>query len=298
MSGRVHTERMHADELEVSEELVRRLVDTQFPRWREEPLARVPRWGTDNAMYRLGDRLVVRLPRREAGGGLAKELTWLPRLAPHLPVPVPVPVATGEPSNGYPCRWAVFTWLEGTPALEATVADHGGLARDLAGFVRALQAVDLPDEEVPGSRGAPLARQDAAVRAWIRQLVGEFDATAVTAAWERALATPAWDGPHVWMHGDLMPTNLLLRDGRLAGVVDWGTCTTGDPACEAMLAWMTLDAPSRPLFRALLGFDDATWARARGWALALAVGAVAYYPETYPVFAELGRRTLRAVLDD
>ena len=289
---------MHADELEIPEELVRRLVDTQFPQWSDEPLVRVPRWGTDNAMYRLGDELVVRLPRRTAGGGLAKELTWLPRLAPHLPVAVPEPVATGMPADGYPCRWAVLRWVEGTPALEATEIDHPRLAADLAGFVRALQAVERPDEEVPGSRGGPLAQQDAPVRAWIVQLAGEVETAAVTEAWERALATPAWDGPPVWMHGDLMPTNLLIRDGRLAGVVDWGTCTTGDPACEAMLAWMTLDAASRPAFRALLVFDDATWARARGWALSLAVGALAYYRETYPVFAALGRRTLSAVLAD
>jgi len=289
---------MHADELEIGEELVRRLVDAQFPHWRDEPLTRVARWGTDNAMYRLGDELVVRLPRRAAGEGLAKELTWLPRLAPHLPVPVPEPVATGEPAHGYPCTWAVYRWLVGTPALEANGVDQSGLAADLAGLVRALQAVELPEEEVPGSRGAPLAQRDAPVRAWIAQLAGEVDTTAVAEQWGRALATPAWDGPPVWMHGDLMPTNLLLRDGRLAGVVDWGACTTGDPACEALLAWMTLDASSRPAFRALLELDDATWARARGWALSCGVGALAYYRETYPEFAELGRRTLAAVLAD
>ena len=287
---------MHADELEIGEELVRRLLDTQFPRWRNQQLVRVPRWGTDNAMYRLGDDLVVRLPRRAAGGGLAKELIWLPRLAPRLPLPVSEPVAVGEPAHGYPCRWAVYRWLEGAPALGAADVDHDRLAVDLAGFVRALQAIELPDEDVPGTRGEPLERQDASVRAWIAQLVGEVDTAAVTAAWERALAAPVWDGPPVWLHGDLMPTNLILRDGRLNGVVDWGTCTTGDPACEALLAWMTLDARSRPAYRALLGLDDATWARARGWALACAVGALAYYRETYPEFAELGRRTLAAVL--
>jgi aminoglycoside phosphotransferase (APT) family kinase protein len=292
------SDRMHADELEIDEELVRRLVDTQLPQWRAEPLTRVARWGTDNAMYRLGDDLVVRLPRRAAGGGLAKELEWIPQLAPYLPVPVSEPVTTGGPAHGYPCRWAVYRWLDGTPALEATVVDHDGLAADVAGFVRALQAIEVPDEVVPGSRGAPLAQQDAAVRAWIAQLAGEVDTEAVTGRWEHALAAPVWDGRPVWLHGDLMPTNLILRDGRLAGVVDWGTCTTGDPACEAMLAWMALDAGSRPRFRSLLAYDDATWARARGWAVSSGVGALAYYRETYPVFAELGRRTLAAVLAD
>jgi aminoglycoside phosphotransferase (APT) family kinase protein len=291
---------MHADELAVTEALVRRLVDSQFPQWSGETLVRVPTWGTDNAMYRLGSALVVRLPRR-AGNvrALRKELEWLPRLAPRLPAPVPVPVAVGVPADGYPWDWAVYRWLEGTPALEAASIDQPRLAADLARFVERLQAVELPVPPLAGSRGVPLAEHAELVRARIPDLAGEFDAARVTAAWEQALAAPAWDGPPVWLHGDLMPTNLLIDDeGGLAGVVDWGTCTNGDPACEGLLAWMTLDEGSRDTFRTLLGLDDATWARARGWALSCGVMAVPYYRETYPVFAALARRTLAAVLAD
>jgi aminoglycoside phosphotransferase (APT) family kinase protein len=295
---------MHADELDIPEALVRRLVDAQFPQWAREPLVRVPTWGTDNAMYRLGGELVVRLPRRASTvAGLRKELRWLPRLAPHLSVPVPVPVASGSPGDGYPLDWAVYRWLDGTPALEVSIdnasIDGERLATGLAGFVRSLQAVEVPDPPLAGSRGVPLAERDDAVRGQIPELAGEFDTARVTAAWDHALAAPVWGGPPVWMHGDLMPTNLLIDgDGGLAGVVDWGACTNGDPACESLLAWMSLDAGSRRTYRALLGLDDATWARARGWALSCAVMAVPYYRETYPVFADLGRRTVASVLAD
>jgi aminoglycoside phosphotransferase (APT) family kinase protein len=295
---------MHADELDVPQALVRGLVDAQFPQWAGEALVRVPTWGTDNAMYRLGRELVVRLPRRAGTvSALRKELTWLPRLAPHLAagehgVPVPVPVALGSPGDAYPWDWAVYRWLDGTPALEASV-DYQRLAGDLAGFVGRLQAVELPGTPPTGSRGVPLAELDEPVHARIPDLAGEFDTAQVTAVWEHALAAPAWAGPPVWMHGDLMPTNLLIdRAGGLAGVVDWGTCTTGDPACESLLAWISLDAGSRSTYRTLLRVDEATWARARGWALSCAVQAVPYYRETYPAFADLARRTLAAVLAD
>ena len=289
---------MHSDEIEVPEELVRRLVDVQFPQWTGETLARVPTWGTDHAMYRLGSELVVRLPRRAINVvGLRKERRWLPRLAPCLPVPIPAPVASGRPGEGYPWEWAVYRWLEGTPALQASI-DYEQLAGDLARFVQALQAVELPDRPLPGSRGVPLAERDEPVRARIPDLADDVDTAAVTAAWEHALAAPVWDGPPVWLHGDLMPTNLLIREGGLAGVIDWGACRTGDPACEALLAWMTLDAESRRTFRAVLELDDATWARARGWALSCAVMALPYYRETYPVLANVARRTFAEVLAD
>lgn len=290
---------MHADELDVPEPLVRRLVDAQFPRWSDEPLARLPVWGTDNAMYRLGGHLVVRLPRRVQNvAPLEKELTWLPRFAPRLPVAVPTPEAVGVPGDGYPWKWAVYRWLEGTPALDASI-DYVRLAEGLAGLVQALQALPLPEVRPASGRGVPLAERADEVRARMPAIAGDVDAAAVARVWEHALAAPAWDGPPVWLHGDLMPTNLLIDDaGGLAAVLDWGACTTGDPACEALLAWMTLDVGSRRTFRELLGLDDATWARARGWALSCAVMALPYYRHTYPVLANVARRTFAEVLAD
>ena len=291
---------MHSDELDIPEELVRRLVDAQFPAWRALPLTRVPVWGTDNAMYRLGDELVVRLPRHEPSVlGLQKEQQWLPVLAPHLPVPVPEPVAAGTPAHGYPLPWAVFRWLDGIPAREAD-ADYDRLARDLAGFIRALQQVALPDRPVPSGRGIPLAEREVHIRARIPDLEEDgIDTDAVTAVWDHALAAEPWHGPPVWLHGDLMRTNLLLSDdGGLAGVIDFGACALGDPACEALAAWMSLTGETRGTFRELLGLDDAAWARARGWALSCAVMALPYYRVTYPEFAELARRTFAEVLAD
>jgi aminoglycoside phosphotransferase (APT) family kinase protein len=176
-----------------------------------------------NAVYRLGDELLVRLPRREAWvHGLETERVWLPVLAGRLPVPIPEPVAFGVPGEGFPLPWAVYRWVDGTPMLDAAYVDERGLAEDLAALVLALQRVEpSPSDRVPvGARGVPLAERDEAVRERIPELAGEVDTDAVTAAWEHALAAPVWDGPPVFMHGDLMPTNLLLRDGRLAGVLD------------------------------------------------------------------------------
>jgi aminoglycoside phosphotransferase (APT) family kinase protein len=214
-----------------------------------------------------------------------------------VPVPIPEPVAEGTPAEGYPWTWSVYRWLDGTPALDAEV-DHLALALDLAAFIRALQAVEVPDSPLPGSRGVPLAERDEPIREQIPRIADEFDPSRVLGVWEHALAAPVWDGPPVWLHGDLMPTNLLIRRRRLAGIVDWGSCTTGDPACEALTAWMSLTPEARPVFRRELELDDAAWARGRGWALSCAVMALPYYRETYPDFAQLARRTLATVLAD
>ena len=263
---------MHSDELEIDEALVRRLVADQFPQWAELPLRRVEPSGTDNAIFRLGDELAVRLARRrgpaQAGG---KEATWLPRLAPLLPVEVPVPVAQGRPAHGYPWFWDVQTWVEGeTVAVEEI--DVIQAARDLAFLVTALQRVD--PSGAPRGRGIPLAERDAGTRAWLARFDGD---PAVTEEWERALAAPPWDGPPVWHHGDLDARNWLVRDGRISGVIDWGAMGVGDPACDVMVAWKLHSAAARDAFRDALSTDDATWARARGWVLSQAVAALAYY---------------------
>lgn len=289
---------MHADELDITEALVRRLLQAQLPRWADLPL-RTLRWGTVNAVYRLGESLLVRLPRREEwADAIALEHTWLPFLAPRLPAAIPEPVALCVPGEGYPLPWAVFRWLAGTPMPEAYRVDQEGLAEDLASFVLAMQGIPLTGGEPTGGRGGPLADRDAPIRASIARLAGEVDADAVTAYWEHALAAPAWGGPPVWLHGDLMPTNLLIEQGRLAGVLDFGSCSVGDPACESLLAWMSLDRHGRTRYRTLVDLDDATWARARGWALSCAVMALPYYRETYPVLADVARRTFAEVLAD
>ncbi|WP_245872719.1 aminoglycoside phosphotransferase family protein [Deinococcus planocerae] len=296
-----NTGKMHEGEVETSAALVRSLLTAQFPHWADLPLSRVQSAGTDNAIYRLGDDLAVRLPRIHwATGQIDKEFRWLPRLAPLLPLTLPVPMAKGEPGEGYPWPWGVYTWLPGENATPARLADPNQAAVDLAGFILALQRIDpaggpLPE---PLGRGVPLATRDAFTREHIARLPGDLDAGTITAAWEHALRAPAWDRPPVWIHGDLQAGNLLAAHGRLRAVIDFGALQVGDPACELAVAWRMLDAEAREVFRAALSCDEATWARARGWALSVAVVEVAYYLHTNPVMVAAARHTLAEALSD
>ncbi|HSC50500.1 MAG TPA: aminoglycoside phosphotransferase family protein [Gaiellaceae bacterium] len=282
---------MHEDELPTDAPLVRRLLAAQFPHWAGLPVEPLDSSGTVNALYRLGRDLVVRLPRLEWGArALTLDREWLPKLAPLLPVEIPVPVARGEPSDELPWEWGVYPWLEGDHP------DRDARPEPLAAFVRALHDVRL--ERGPRARrGRPLAEvQDESVRAALRELEGTIDVEAASAAWEASLAASPWEGPSVWVHGDLLPGNLLVRDGVLTGVIDWGSLGVGDPACDLIPAWGALPADARDAFRAPLGVDDATWARGRGWALSIGLIALPYYVETNPVFAETARVLIRETL--
>jgi aminoglycoside phosphotransferase (APT) family kinase protein len=295
---------MHADELDVDVELGRRLLAEQFPEWADLPLEPVLPLGTDNANFRLGEELLVRLPRRPRTSlTLEKERRWLPRLAPHLPLGVPVPVAEGIPTAEYPFAWSVYRWLPGENAIVARIADPTQLAADLAELIAALQRIDVSDGPSPGEhnffRGVALAARDEAMRAGIAALRGELDTEAVTAAWDDALAAPEWQRPPVWIHGDLDARNLLVEDGRVSAVIDWGSAGVGDPACDVMVAWKLLPPDARRVFRAALEIDDATWRRGRGWAVSQAIGALGYYTEeTNAVLVREARQWLAEVLAD
>jgi aminoglycoside phosphotransferase (APT) family kinase protein len=274
--------------------LVRRLLADQFPQWADLPLKRVASSGTVNALYRLGDDLVVRLPLRPSGGAdIDLERTWLPRLAPLLPVPVPVPVGRGEPTDEMPADWGVYRWLPGEhPAEGSAGAD---LVSDLVGFIRAMSRVDLPDGP-PAYRGGSLHEQDAGTRKAIAELGDRVDTRAVTAAWKEALGMPEWSGPPVWLHADLMPGNLLVTDGRLSAVIDFGTLGVGDPACDLIPAWNLLTSSTRFVFRDGLDVDDATWVRGRGKALSMALIQLPYYWDTNPAMATNARYVIQEVL--
>ena len=285
---------MHADEVEVDEALVRRLLGEQFVHWVDLPLRRIEPSGTDHAIFRLGDELSVRLARRQGPTGPGgKEIDWLPRLAPLLPVEVPLPVAQGRPTGDYPWFWEIHSWVEGeTVAVEEIDAIQA--ARDLAALVGALQRVD-PTGAPPG-RGLSLAERDRDTRYWLARF---GDDPAVAAEWERALAAPAWNGPPVWHHGDLDARNWLVRDGRISGVIDWGLMGVGDPACDVMVAWKLHSSAARDAFREALPTDDATWQRARGWVVSQAVAILAYYtPETNPSLYHEAESWLDLVLSD
>lgn len=295
--------KMHADERAIDRSLVARLLAGQFPQWANLPLTPIPSAGTDNAIYRLGDRLAVRLPRiEEAIGQISKEHVWLPRLAPHLPLAIPVPLAMGRPCQGYPWSWSVYRWQIGESAQSQPLTDQGQAARDLARFIAALQRIDpaawSPVSPPNSSRGVPLSTRDVPTRAAIGKLSGLVDTDAATAVWDAALQTPAWQGLPVWTHGDLLPGNLLVQGGRISAVIDFGVLGVGDPACDLLVAWSLLSGHPREIFRALLSVDDAMWERGRGWALSIGLIALADYQQTNPVFAATARQMIAAVLAD
>ncbi len=259
--------------------LARDLVDTQFPQWADEPITGVPVGGVDNRTFRLGADLSVRLPSADwYADQVAKEQRWLPVLGPQLPLPVPVPVARGVPGSGYPYSWSVYRWLEGETAAWGRIADQEEFARALVRFLRALGSLDTAGGPPPGPhnffRGGPLTTYDEETHRAIETLRSRIPAAAAEAVWADALAT-TWVGPPVWFHGDVAEGNLLVRDGRLAAVIDFGCCGVGDPACDVVVAWTLFSGASRAAFRAELGVDPATWARGRGWALWKALISIA-----------------------
>jgi aminoglycoside phosphotransferase (APT) family kinase protein len=220
----------------------------------------------------------------------------------NLPLAIPVPLAKGKPGEGYPWSWSVYRWLKGENATSERLTDPCQAAFDLAQFIIALQRIDARDGPPPDRhnsfRGQPLARRDRPTRAAIATLPGIFDAGAVTAVWDAALAAPPWHGPAVWLHGDLQPGNLLALQGRLSAVIDFGCLGVGDPACDVMAAWMVLAAEARDVFRATLAVDDATWARGRGWALSVGLIALPYYQTTNPTLAGIARRAIDEAVAD
>ncbi|MEU5915718.1 aminoglycoside phosphotransferase family protein [Streptomyces sp. NPDC047141] len=283
-------DKMRPGELDIDTALVERLVARRFPEWAGLAVRAVASAGTDNAMFRLGDDLVVRLPRvPDAAHDVEKEQRWLPLLAPHLPLDVPVPVGRAGGGADFPLPWSVYRWLDGADAHAVPLADLAHTAVELGRFGAALRAVDSAGGPA-SSRGGPVtAWEDGALGPALRDL--DVDAELAAAAWESVLRLPRWDGPPVWVHGDLLPGNLLGRDGRLGAVIDFGALGTGDPACDTMPAWTLLTPGTRPLFREAAEVDDATWARGRGWALAWGLVTEHYYRETNPVLAGIARRS-------
>jgi aminoglycoside phosphotransferase (APT) family kinase protein len=290
---------MHPDEIETDVGLVRRLLAGQFPQWADLAIAQVDSYGTDHDIYRLGDELAARLPRigwatRQA----AKEREWLPRLAPQLTLAVPVQLAMGHAAEGYPFAWSVYVWLPGENA-NGTIDDLDRAAVDLARFVEALRAVDTTGahRRSPGARGAPLGELDDAVRRSIAELGDRIDGVAALRSWNESLEAPAWSGDEVWVHGDLLPGNLLVVDGRLSAVIDFGSLNVGDPACDLQPAWNVFAGASRERFRAELQVDDASWLRGRGWALCQAVLALPYYWDTNAGMVRQASNALAQVLE-
>lgn len=287
---------MHDDEVDVPEELVRSLLAGQFPSLADLPLRLVEPWGTDNAIWRLGDDLVLRLPRVAwAAEQVHWEAEFLPRLDGTLPVATPVPVALGVPAAGYPFAWAVHKWLEGRAASREGMADLACFALDLAAAVRGLQVLPVTAPRRARNRARPLAAyHDDALQA-IAGAAQLVDAAAARRVWEEALAAPAYAGPACWVHGDL-EGNCLLQAGALSGIVDWGSACIGDPAVDVQVVWSPLfTEESRGVFLEALGVDAATLARSRGAAVEQACAALPYYLDTYPEIVSRSLHKLAAL---
>ncbi len=303
---------LHDDELTIDEPLVRSLLAASCPSYADLPLRRLDASGSSNALFRLGHGLLVRLPRQPGGtAAIECEQRWLPYVAPSLSVPVPEVVAVGEPGFGYPERWSVVRWLEGSVPTGPTpgAAPRVGLARDLASVVTTLRHLPVParalaDPALRWYRGEPLVHMDASTREAIaacRTIDGlDLDLDSCEAVWDatvRVRGVAEVVAPR-WHHADLVAENLLVRGDRLAGVLDFGGLAVGDPTVDLAVAWDVLDPAARSVFRDLVGVDEATWLRGRGWALALGLMTFPYYWSTMPARCSQRLAMTKAVLAD
>lgn len=256
---------------DITVELVSRLVRTQFPEWAELPVRPVDVDGWDNATFRLGETMSVRLPSAEHyAESVEKEQRWLPILACELPLPIPQPIALGAPGCRYPWPWSVNRWIDGAPVTAEAIADLPQFAADLADFLSALYRIDPTGGPLPGThnffRGGPLTVYDVETREELDALRGHIDTALAAEVWQAALDA-SWEGRPVWLHGDAQPGNLLLKNGKLSAVLDFGGCGVGDPACDTTIAWTFLAGDSSRVFKERLPVDSATWVRGRGWAI-------------------------------
>jgi aminoglycoside phosphotransferase (APT) family kinase protein len=290
------------DRAAITPGLAQRLIDSQLPHWSDLPITEVARDGWDNRTFRLGTELTIRLPTGPwYAKQVEKEQRWLPELAPQLPLPIPTPVARGEPCPDFAYPWSVYRWLDGEPAASAAIADLTGFATTLAEFLNALRRADAAGGAAPGEhnffRGGPLATYEAETVKAIEVLGDETPRAEVERVWADAMAT-SWDREPVWVHGDVAAGNLLVRDGRLVAVIDFGSAGVGDPACDTVIAWTFLSGANRDRFRAAVDLDAATWARGRGWGLWKALITLVDYLERDAPDAAMPRRDIEQILGD
>jgi aminoglycoside phosphotransferase (APT) family kinase protein len=280
--------------------LVKRLIASQFPQWSHLSVTPVEVDGWDNRTYRLGETMTARLPTAEHYvPAVAKENRWLPVLSPSLPVPVPPVVARGEPGEGYPFDWSIRGWLDGEVARPERIDDMPLFAESVAEFVLALQSIDATGGPSAGAhsfyRGAPPTHYDDETRRALASLAGRIDTDRAAEVWDAAVQA-TWQGQPVWFHGDIAANNLLVKDGKLAAVIDFGTSGVGDPACDLVIAWTMFSDDSREAFRRTVDQDEPTWARARGWALWKALICLAQHIDTDADQAAVHRRVIDEVL--
>ena len=295
---------MHPGQLAVSPLTVRTLVAEQFPQWQNLQIQGVPSPGTVNAIFRIGDQFVARFPLEPddvtaARERLQHESAAAEELIDRTPFATPRPIAIGNPGAGYPLPWSVFTWLRGKPATADNCSESDSYAIDLADFIVAVRALDTRGRTHDGKgRGGDLLSHDEWMRECLTNSEGLIDVATLRAVWAEMRDIPRGDTPDVMNHGDLIPPNMLVAEGRLVGVLDVGGLGAADPALDLVSAWHLLDTERRQLLRNHLGCDEAVWQRGRAWAFEQAMGAVWYYVESSPTMSTGCRRILERIVTD
>ncbi|RAP77415.1 aminoglycoside phosphotransferase family protein [Paenibacillus montanisoli] len=285
--------------INITTELVRGLIDSQFPHWKHLEVKPVEKSGHDNRTYRLGSDMTVRLPSNEGyASAVEKETTWLPVFKPHLSLPIPTPLAKGQPTDEYPLPWSVNQWIEGETVTFANIRDMNEFAEDLAAFLKELQAIDASNGVPAGvqnfHRGGNLAVYDLQTRSVIERISG-YDKNLLTEIWELSLATTYSAAP-LWIHGDVAVGNLLVKNGRLCGVIDFGTMGAGDPSSDLVIAWNFFDDSSRSVFLNSIDAGEDVIDRARGWALWKALITYDWH-EKGSELANWGKRVIDVIID-
>ncbi len=283
--------------------LVKQLVSSQFPRWKDLPISPVKVSGWDNRTFHLGKHMLVRMPSaaEEYAVQVDKEHLWLPKLAPFLPFSIPVPLGLGKPEFGYPWNWSIYGWLEGETAVSGYIDNLCDFASKLAQFLISLQSIDSYGGPLSGShnfyRGGSLEVYDTQTRQAISILKDKIDVNLAIDIWETALST-SWNKLPVWIHGDVSPGNLLVLNGKLSAVIDFGMMGVGDPACDLVIAWTLFEGESREIFRKVLQMDSGTWARGRAWALWKALIVVSGLTSTNAVESAQAWRVIDEVFEE
>lgn len=286
---------MHKNELPITTELAYKLIQTQFPQYAHLAITPILSSGTDNALYRLGDHLCIRLPRIGWVTHYHKNDAFLSLIAPQLPVAIPMIVEHGKPTDYYPYDWAIYTWIEGENAYNNHTFDEHQAARDLAQFIKTLHSI--PTITVPPStRGVPLITRNQEVHSALKLLHNDIDTHAAQKLWKSCINAPDWHKKPAFIHGDLLPTNIVVHNNHISGIIDFDLSGTGDPSIDLLPAWSMLSPDARETFRATVGVDDATWLRSQGWALSIALIIIPYYKETNPVLTAIAYRMINELL--
>jgi aminoglycoside phosphotransferase (APT) family kinase protein len=290
---------LHENELPIDETVVARLLREQFPDLPLHPIRRIESSGTVHAIFAIGDDLSVRMPRvRYYEEDVLSDWRWLRYFASRLPLQIPQPVALGEPTEDYPCHWLIVRWIPGENATRFSLRSMGNAAAKLGEFVSTLRSIDVGGVKIDRYRGRPLRLRDELTREAISAVGDEYDTRVLSAAWNDSMQGPDWSGPPCFFHGDLHSGNLISTHGALAAVIDFGGIGTGDPSVDGIAGWWLFDPESRGVFRDAGAFTKEMWARARGWALSIALVALPYYRESNPAFAGMARYAIDEVLSD